>query len=528
MATTVSAVSVKVEGLTDEQCRALSGVKLGDVILFEKLYDPPINGDDESQASHDADLEDAQASDQEEDEEEDEEEDGEEDGEEDLGASSMQGSVSAEESSSQEESDEEGTEPTLDSEEEVVEVVSTDRLYLVTGTSHDETGAALEDISLVELSYDLLHADEHTFQLFGTEISHIASKDCTHALDSECQSRKSFKQLAQNDGLQSHTIRLNPSGDYVRPIVQPNSLCPANCDEGWLESRESLADHVSADVYTSPATHPHQPVCPVCLGLDLLKDHQALRATFEATYQVDFGALVEFIGRLNVRRAQVGHGFYQLDERQWGMLFDDMGQSDDEDGDVDANGGVWEQWAEAMDPSANVQLRPASEKTIAALPRMAYQDVPVKGEEEKAAVCVVCTTSYEAEHVVVVLPCGHFSCDGECTTAWLSKFDSCPCCRARVCAVEETNAIDKDDGLAEEGHDAVANEENDENADEDDDGFANEEHDELIDIGTLAALRWADEGAMADAWGAEGAGTVSEEEIDEEKEGDEDLVMSDA
>ena len=60
------------------------------------------------------------------------------------------------------------------------------------------------------------------------------------------------------------------------------------------------------------------------IGTALMKEHQDLRATLEASSFVDLEQVVEFIGRLNFQRTALGYSFEQLDEREWGYYFDDM------------------------------------------------------------------------------------------------------------------------------------------------------------------------------------------------------------
>lgn len=96
----------------------------------------------------------------------------------------------------------------------------------------------------------------------------------------------------------------------------------ATCQDGWLASIADL-QAVATD-YTVPTSLPHEPVCPTCIGADLMKEHQSLRAEVEAFTFVDLGRVVEFTGRLNVRRTALGYEFKQLDEREWGYHFDDM------------------------------------------------------------------------------------------------------------------------------------------------------------------------------------------------------------
>lgn len=157
----------------------------------------------------------------------------------------------------------------------------------------------------------------------------------------------------------------------------------------------------------------------------------------------DMGVLVEFLGRVNPRRRELGYPFEQFDEREWGFgEFDDM-LSDD--GREDAAGdGRWEQWDEALDPNSAVQNRPASAATIASLPRKLFESID-QDKEDEVANCKVCLDKFEKAAVTVELPCGHTYYHEVCIEQWLKQFDNCPTCRRVVTAVTENEADNKDE-----------------------------------------------------------------------------------
>lgn len=416
---------IKVKGLSDEQCQALNGIKFGDTLLFVKQYPAGANNDDEAE-SEDGDEDDN-------DDEQGEQDEGNEDDdeEEDEGMNSVHGSDS-QDGDAVDEDDEDEPASAEEDEEEEEDTVNSSCLYLVNGLSRDEDGT-ITNLDLLKLQYDAKYDVEHAFNIYGTEVTHFAATDCIHHDDSECEALMSIEKLGKDGGLQDYTFRINPDGDFIRTMVLQNRLCPANCSGGWLTSLEQLTEYVEPEHYTTDATLAHRPVCPVCMGLDLLKEQQTLRLQLEA-HQFDIGDVVEFLGRLNIRRRQVGHRFYQFDEREWAMHFDDMDSEDDGNGGAGADGGQWEQWADALDPNAEVHVkyRPAADAVIAALPKMAYRDVPVVEKEEKAEACVVCQVAYATDSIVAVLPCKHFSCAGACTEQWLKQYDTCPTCRSSV------------------------------------------------------------------------------------------------
>ncbi|KAK5137933.1 hypothetical protein LTR08_006702 [Meristemomyces frigidus] len=471
--------SVTIDGLSDDQRQALMTLKVGDLVLFEKR--------DEEEDANSASAQEEDGSDSEDEEnDEDEEEsadsmqegssDGEREKEEaevDEGVVLTPGRVTDDGSHGQ--LDEDGDEPNEnadsahgnvvgdassneedDAEDHAINLDQGDEgginarcLYLTTNVVVDKCGA-LTDAGFIKLPYNANCDDTHSYQVYGTEVMQTTSNNCAHAKGSaECERYESMHELCADGGLENFTLTLNPGGDHLRTEVFPELICPIDCRAGWLDSLEELAEYVHKNNYVSPATMPHQPICPVCCGLDLLREQQNLRLLLEA-HLVDLGQVVEFTGRLNVRRSQIGLEFRQFDERDWGMLFDDMIiEIDDGSGDGDdGQGGRWEQWDEALDPNAevNIKYRPASDAEIAALPRVAYQDLPAPFEgEEKATICQVCRDEYGADTIVVVLPCMHFSCDGPCTEEWLKHYSSCPVCRGKVTpegSKEERKTVD--------------------------------------------------------------------------------------
>lgn len=144
----------------------------------------------------------------------------------------------------------------------------------------------------------------------------------------------------------------------------------------------------------------------------------------------DMGVIVEFLGRVNPRRRELGYPFEQFDEREWGFgEFDDM--LSDDDGDGGAGDGRWEQWEEALDPNSAVQTRPASAATIASLPRKLFESIK-QDKEDELANCKVCLDKFEDGAVTVELPCGHTYYHEDCIEQWLKQFDNCPTCRRVV------------------------------------------------------------------------------------------------
>jgi len=78
--------------------------------------------------------------------------------------------------------------------------------------------------------------------------------------------------------------------------------------------------------------------------------------------------------------------------------------------------GRLQQWDEVMDPNSNPTKRPASDATVATLPRKTFDEV-VKKEGQCCSICGE-GSAFEAESMVVGLPCGHVF-DVQCLVTWI-------------------------------------------------------------------------------------------------------------
>lgn len=308
-------------------------------------------------------------------------------------------------------------------------------MFLVCEVTKDSEGE-IKTIILVAVDYSITpdpQCKDDSYQLYGKQC--VANTSTARLSELVSTATKPNDQATPSNfgrpGDFTYTAR--PTADEIRRLLF-NSTCPASCDSGWLSSITALQGMVKN--YTIPTTTPNVPaICPSCVGIDLMKEHQQLRAELEAFHRVaNFSSIIEFYTRLNPRRRQLGYAYNQFDERDWGYYFDDMLSDegdDEEDGSPGPNGNDrFQHWTEAIDPSNGARLRPASQATIDALPVKPYADVKVDDD----AFCVVCHDPYQDEKLVVVLPCKHFFCE-ECGKQWLRSYDSCPACRARVPAV---------------------------------------------------------------------------------------------
>ena len=184
-------------------------------------------------------------------------------------------------------------------------------VYLTVNAMKNEKGAVV-DLSLVPLKYSAQADDSpETFQLYGNQC--VPSFYTGGTAGQSSQSEEEFVNIRDLPGGDTLSFTVSPQGDPVRNVVLDDE-CPA-CDEGWLGCITQLAGMVKD--YSIPSSLIGEPaVCPSCIGIDLMKEHQDLRAELEAFSHVsDFGAIVAFHGRLANRRHDLGYEFEQLDER---------------------------------------------------------------------------------------------------------------------------------------------------------------------------------------------------------------------
>jgi hypothetical protein len=308
----------------------------------------------------------------------------------------------------------------------------------VTHVIKDFSGT-ITDIHILGLEYKA-RPDQTTrsYQLYGSQcVANLPSGPITPSSgfaaghESKLYTRGIRLSLFQNMPEMSFTVA--PTGDRVREHLH-RGVCPAGCNQGFLASIDEL--HGMVKDYTVPTSKTDtRAVCPVCVSVDLMKEHQVFLAELENFLQVaDFDSLLDFHGRLAPRRAQLGYGYEQFDERAWNYMFDDMISEDEGEG---ADGG-YEPWDEANDPNGDVVPRPTPQETIDSLLVTQYAIIKVDDDAQ----CTVCCEQFKDEQLVVKLPCKHIFCEGACILEWLKKNDSCPLCRAQVSGEDEVKATD--------------------------------------------------------------------------------------
>jgi hypothetical protein len=294
--------------------------------------------------------------------------------------------------------------------------VSTNSLYFFDHLITNEATMEVIDVGLIKLDYTITSGEKHTFQIYGHRIQSVR---CGCAADNTvCAGAIDLSQLAANERLARYDIDNEPDSETMRRLVSTNGFCPAECDEGWLDSVDEANDLIDIQLHNiTLAQHPHKPVCPVCIGRDLFKQQQVLhlRVDIYDVFGTFLGDAIEWNADLNTRRTRViGYDFAQFDEREYGFGFDDMIDEGDDDYDHSAmpsrgNAG-WQNFAEAMDPNSNIKQSPTPEAVIAALPRMnfneAMKEMPGRHDGEQFN-CLVCQDVFKNEDVVIQLPCKH-------------------------------------------------------------------------------------------------------------------------
>ncbi|KAK4502817.1 hypothetical protein PRZ48_006243 [Zasmidium cellare] len=435
-----------IEGLTDEQAAVLVGLQVGDLLLIQKVQRYEEDEDDDVE---DYDEDDGEGSGE-----------GDEDGSDGDGEGADDEGDDAESDSASEasmsDSNGESDDQAQSDDTSATEVQVLPRVFTISAITHDASGN-ITDIQLVHLKYSSTVPIAHSYQIYGKQVVHDHPISCGQQGDG-CEATK----IADVVNHQDFQIHAKPNGDLVRRLDQDiwntnsHTRCITGCSSGFLPHGHNIQAMIAN--YTSPTqalgtplpTSYQLPLCPVCVGVDLLKEQQVLQANLMVAGMVEMGDVVEFLGRVNPRRRELGYPFEQFDEREWGFgEFDDM-LSDDE-GDYDEDGGRWEDWNEAMDPNSIVQNRPASAATIASLPRKVFEAAK-QDKEDEVANCKVCLDKFDEGAVLVELPCGHTYYHEECIEQWLKQFDNCPTCRRVVPAVEEKKDENKaaEEGAAEE------------------------------------------------------------------------------
>jgi hypothetical protein len=455
-----------IKGLTDAQNVALADVSVGSLIMLRHPAMPVVDSESEDEGDYDGngdgDEEDEADDDKDEDvgegghEDEDGDGDGDGDGDEDEddGVNGEAGVEPAPQDGDRAEHIEDASlsgsmvngtnEIPSDVREDILAIAR--NVSLVIGVTKDLDGI-ITDVEIIGLEYSARPDDgARSYQIYGNQC--VANLPSVPNTASE-RTGLAFTLYTQGcplsifEGMSKQTFTVAPTGDDLRRLLH-YTVCPAGCVEGFLTSADEL--HGMIKDYTVPTSIPTlHAVCPACVGVDLMKEHQGFRAEVENFLQVaSFDALLDFHGRLASRRAQLRYEFEQFDEREWNLEFDDMLPEDEADG----SDGGYQPWDEADDPNGDVVPHPTSQATIDSLQVTKYALVKVDDDAQ----CTVCCEQFQDEQLVVTLPCKHIFCQGACILEWLKNNDSCPLCRAHVSGKDDNKAADstKDEEMLNE------------------------------------------------------------------------------
>jgi hypothetical protein len=439
--------------LSEQHQAVLDGVSIGNFLIFQYAPPPPaqppqhssdVHEDGDDQGSNvDASEDPVNAQSDGEDAEE--------------PPTSVQGDTESNDNVSGDEEDDqdEETEPTSDEDNEPPAMISRTNIFVVSNVITDEAGE-VTDLELVEMHYALqrpANSQKHKFQVYGQLVNPAIGHDDACF----CEQDTRLTDIDEKYDLSKYMISKNVNGDYIRHHVLRNR-CPANCNHGFLPDIKALRNVVEPSVFAPQSTLEHRPICPVCVGIDVLVEQQDLRTTLEAFTQVDLGAAHTFHANMSTRRTALGYHYIQFDEREWGYMFDDMleeSEDDDDGANHNPNDG-YQYWEEAMDPNANPTQRPADEAAIAALPRKVYAEI--RDPNMPAQECSFTKEVIPDDAMVIQLPCGHIF-NEECITQWLGMYNNCPVDRIPIPAAEDSTSVKAEAHLAEDGMASVEEEE---------------------------------------------------------------------
>lgn len=369
-------------------------------------------------------------------------------------------------------------------------------LYAIVGTLEHEDGTVI-DFYLQRLDYNdsVSQAGTKTFRVFGGEIEFHG--EAAFGLDHKMESLTQVVGAGELDA----NITLNPSGSEIRNVLSQRGDFTHGCNNGFLYDYDQLQDIVSRDL---PQLSPFRPLCPVCLGEDLLDEHLQLRTIVDSNQLLDITPAIVHVTKRNVALNQIGYIDEEFsnncfDAREWGFNFDDDHNAESLGAANfvrEANGEIWQLPPPESQDAHTVNVvtaRPAAKDAIGNLSRKVFGEI---GSTADGAQCLVCHEMLEMEAVVAQMPCTHVFHE-HCIVGWLAGQNMCPTCRfALPTADEEEGAgqptANEDDG-ATDPHD---NEHIDETAEAvTQDVMDSQGHQ---DTGTSA---WADGagGAVADA-----------------------------
>lgn len=312
-------------------------------------------------------------------------------------------------------------------------------LFAIIGMVRDEIGAVVDlHLQRLEHSDSVSRANGKAYRLYPGEVE-VHDKKSAFGFDMESETLSGV--IGDVTSFES-TLTIKPSDEEVRRALQDYGDWNHGCNNGFCHSQHEAQDLITE---TLPQLTHFEPVCPVCMGKDLLNEHFALRQKVDDSTLLDLAEVFNWLGKVNSIREDQGLSLIEFDDRAWGFSFDEEAFAD---GNFtrDADGSVWQAPpAEALDAAAVniVTERPAATDAVNALPRLAFHDLEI-GDE--SAECQICCEAMEQGEVFAQMPCSLSSHD-ECVKSWLGAQNTCPNCRHTLPVAE-----DDEQGSEGEGH----------------------------------------------------------------------------
>ncbi|KAK5174633.1 uncharacterized protein LTR77_001715 [Saxophila tyrrhenica] len=203
-----------------------------------------------------------------------------------------------------------------------------EELYLVLDTTRDDNG------NLVDAQLRDLYCEPYL----------SAASPASHSIDSidlalpevldprrKLATVRSIKDLAGGLDGKYHRIICRPDGDTVRNYVH-GGKCGVRCNQGFLECQDKVTKLASA---FDSAFDDYEPLCPVCVGEELVYDYHNCRDAF-SLHNLGGSEIEQLHQRLNMRLEELGYTTYQYrGEDDGGPLFRDVLQDDPSELDDD-------------------------------------------------------------------------------------------------------------------------------------------------------------------------------------------------
>lgn len=146
-----------------------------------------------------------------------------------------------------------------------------DRLLFVVSHLIRDDDLSITDIHLRPLAYQGPgeEAGYNTYRVFGDDVD-LHDKSASPV---EAEALEIVTEMVAARPDKEFIFFKNPKGDRVRRTVFDH-ICPGGCRRGWLRDQRKLKALVDEDLQTLQS---FKPLCPVCLGKDLMNEQILLR-----------------------------------------------------------------------------------------------------------------------------------------------------------------------------------------------------------------------------------------------------------